>query len=317
MNKLKFAVVILLLAAVSEGIAIDSPFSFLRYVSSARASGLSGSFVAMEDDPTSMYFNPATVSTITTKPLSVTFLKHVLDINSGNVSYTHHTGEDGSLAASIGYTSYGAFEYADGMGNRDGRTFGANDFLFGVSYSNELDKDFYYGLTLKYIFTGIEEVSTSAVAFDAGLLYLLPDGRTNLAMSILHIGTQITKIGNQNEPLPLDFRVGFNHRLQGLPILFNLSLHHLSDQADNFFDRFKRFNVGAEINLGEYIQARLGYDNEARSLTSSEVDKGLTGFSGGIGVKTDMINFDYGFTRYGSAVNLHRFSISLGVQQLF
>lgn len=317
MNRLKFAVILLLGVTIGETFAIDSPFSFLRYVSGARASGLAGSFVAMENDPTALHFNPATISTVNEKPLSVTFLKHVLDINSGNVSYTHHTEEDGSISASVGYTSYGSFDYADRMGNRDGRTFGANDFMFGITYSNELDKDFYYGLTLKYIYTGIEEVSTSAAALDAGLLYMLPDGRTNLAMSILHIGGQLTKIGNHSEPLPLDFRVGFNHRLQGLPILFNLSLHHLADNADNFFDRFKRFNLGGEIYLGEYIQVRLGYDNEARSLTSAEVDKGLTGFSGGIGVQTELINFDYGFTRYGSAVNLHRFSISLGVQQLF
>ncbi len=302
---------------VTESYSIDSPFSFLRYVSGARASGLSGSFMAVENDPSALYFNPATIRTVDEKPLSITFLKHVLDINSGNLSYTHHTKENGSIAVSIGYTSYGSFDYADKLGNRDGRTFGASDFLFGATYSNELDKNFYYGVTAKFIYTGIEEVSTTAVALDAGLLYMLADGRTNLAMSVLHVGSQITKIGNHSESLPLDFRLGFNHQLQGLPILFNLSLHHLADDADGFFDRFKRFNVGAEISIGEHIQVRLGYDNEARSLTSAEIDKGLTGFSGGIGVKTDLLNFDYGFTRYGSSVNLHRFSIRLGVQQLF
>jgi len=317
MSKIKFFIAIIIMLTYAESYAIDSPFSFLRYVSGARASGLAGSFMAIDNDPSALYFNPATISTVDDKPLSITFMKHVLDINSGNVSYTHHTKENGSIAASIGYTSYGAFDYADKMGNRDGRTFGANDFLFGLTYSNELDKDFYYGVSVKYIYTGIEEVSTSAIALDAGLLYMLPDGRTNLAMSVLHVGSQITKIGNHSESLPLDFRVGFNHRLQGLPILFNLSLHHLADDADGFFDRFKRFNIGAEISLGEYIQARLGYDNEARSLTSAEIDKGLTGFSGGVGVKTELLNFDYGFTRYGSSVNLHRFSISFGVQQLF
>ena len=196
------ALIIVLSATVAY--AIDSPFNFLRYVSGARASGLAGSFVAMVDDPAAMYYNPASVSTITDKRLSVTFLKHVLDINSGGVSYIHHLeGSEGTLAASVGYTNYGSFDYADKLGNRSGSTFGASDLSFGVTYSSTLDTNFYYGLTLKYIYSGIEEVSTSALAVDAGLIYRLADKRTNLGMSILHAGTQLSKISNTSESLPL------------------------------------------------------------------------------------------------------------------
>jgi hypothetical protein len=309
--------VVLILTLQANSLAVDTPFNFLRYVSSARAAGLSGAFMTMTDDPTAVFFNPATISTVDSRHASVTILKHVLDINSGNVNYVHPLEGTGTLAANIGFTSYGSFEYADNMGNRDRGTFGANDLSFGVTYSDELDTNFYYGVTLKYIFVGIEQVSTSAVAVDAGLLYKLRDGRTNLGLSVLHAGTQLTTISNQSESLPLDLRIGVNHRLRGLPLLFNFSFHHLADETDAFFDKFKSFTVGGEFYFGEVLQVRLGYDNQIRSLTAPEADKGLTGISGGVGIVFDDFNFDYGFSRYGSNANLHRFSVSLNVNKLF
>jgi hypothetical protein len=311
-------VALIFVISANAAIAIDSPFNFLRYVSGARASGLAGSFVAVTDDPAAMYYNPASVSTVTDKRISVTFLKHVLDINSGGISYIHHLeGSEGTLAASVGYTNYGSFDYADNVGNRSGSSFGASDLSFGVTYSSTLDTNFYYGLTLKYIYSGIEEVSTSAVAVDAGLIYRLSDKRTNFGMSILHAGSQLTTISNTSESLPLDVRIGFNHRLRGLPLLFNFSFHHLADKTDAFFDKLKSFNIGGELYFGKVIQVRLGYDNQIRSLTNAEVNKGFTGFSAGVGLVTEDFNFDYGYTGYGSSANLHRFSVSLNVNKLF
>ena len=68
---------------------------------------------------------------------------------------------------------------------------------------------------------------------------------------------------------------------------------------------------------GKVIQVRLGYDNQIRNLTSAETNKGLTGFSAGVGIVTEDFNFDYGYTGYGSSANLHRFSVSLNVNKLF
>lgn len=306
----------IVLLSISNSYAVDTPFNFLRYVSSARAAALSGAFSTVTDDPTAVYFNPASISTVEDRQASITFLKHVLDINSGNINYVHDLEGTGKVAANIGFTSYGSFDYADKLGNRDGRTFGANDLSFGLTYSNELDSNFYYGVTLKYIYAGIEQVSTSALAVDAGLLYQLKDGRTNIGLSVLNAGTQLSKISNQSESLPLDVRIGVNHRLRGLPLLFNFAFHHLADNTDNFFDKFKSFTLGGEFYFGKVFQLRLGYDNQIRTLTSSEIDKGLTGFSGGVGLVFDDYNFDYGFSRYGSSSNLHRFSISMNIKKL-
>ncbi len=303
------------LLSASYSFSIDSPFNFLRYQSNARNAALAGSGIALTNEISSLYINPALISTVEDKQLQATFLKHILDINSGSVVYVHNN-DYGTFAASAGFTSYGSFDYADKVGNRNGNSFSASDLSFGLSYSNKLDTNFYYGATLKYIYAGIEEVSASAIAVDAGLIYLMSDNRTKIGLSILNAGAQISKISNESESLPLDVRVGFNHRLRGLPLLFNFSFHHLADETDSFFSKFKSFSVGGEFNLGKIIMVRVGYDNQIRSSTDAEVDKGLTGFSGGVGILLEDINIDYGFSRYGSAANLHRFSISVNVNKL-
>lgn len=300
--------VILMVIPFSGATALDTPFSFLRYISGARAGGLSGSFVAIENDATALHFNPATISTVEDKQISVTFLKHVLDVNSGNFSYIYHTEDKGTLAGFAGYTNYGSFDYADNLGYRSGQTFSANDVQLGAAYSNELDSNFYYGVALKYIYSGIEDVNASAMAADVGLFYLMPDRRTNIGASIMHAGFQLSKIDGETESLPLDMRIGINHRLRGLPLLVNFSFHHLADATDEFLDRFKSFNIGGEFYLGEYVQVRLGYDNQVRNLTDAEADKSFTGFSGGLGITANNFNIDYGLTSYGGSAQLHRFS---------
>ena len=315
MRKIIILIVLITLLAVNLAYSIDSPFNFLRYQSNARNAALAGAGIALTNEISSLYLNPALISTVEDKQLQATFLKHILDINSGNIVYIHKH-ELGTFAASAGFTSYGSFDYADKVGNRDGSSFSASDISFGLSYSNQLDTNLFYGATLKYIYSGIEEVSASAIAVDAGLIYLMPDNRTKIGLSILNAGTQIAKISNESESLPLDVRIGFNHRLRGLPLLFNFSFHHLADETDSFFSKFKSFSVGGEFYLGKIILLRVGYDNQIRSFTDAEVDKGLTGFSGGVGILLEDINIDYGFSRYGSAANLHRFSISVNVNKL-
>lgn len=304
----------LLFALVAFSISLnatETPFSFLRYNSSARASALAGAFVTMKNDPSAVFYNPATIYTVDEKFLSTTFLKHVLDINSGNVSYVYNKLENGVVAANIAYTNYGSFVRRDINGNVLPGEFSGSNLSLGVTYANELDSNFYYGVTGKVIYLKLEEQSSMALAVDAGLFYKLKDGRTNLGVSVLNVGTQVSKLGNVSDKLPLDIRLGINHRLRGLPLLVNFNFHHLGDNSGNFFEKFKSFSMGGEVYLGKFLMARVGYDNNIRTNISPETSKGLSGISLGAGIKMKDINLDYSFSQYGASAILHRISANL------
>ncbi len=289
-----------------------SPFHFLRTNVSARAAGLAGCFAAMPNDPNGVFSNPAIISTVDKNNFSATFLKHVLDINSGSVVYVRKDEDFGNLAASAIYTNYGSFVKADEFGEKTGE-FGAGDVALAGTYSNELDSNLYYGATFKLIYSTIETASSFAFAVDAGMIYLMPDIRTNVGVSVLHAGSQVTTFDGVSESLPLDVRIGVNHRLRGLPLLVNLSFHHLADDTDGFFDKFANFSIAGELYLGDYIRARLGYDNQIRRLTSPDNDKQFSGLTGGLGIYTKTFFFDYGIAQNGISATLHRFSVSLNI----
>ncbi|MCX8054714.1 MAG: PorV/PorQ family protein [Ignavibacteria bacterium] len=307
MKKVVFVVFLLMNVAVY---ADNTPFNFLRNIASARAAALGGSFASVIDDPSAVFYNPATLSTIESNNFSFSFTKHILDVNSGNLVYIHDFDNIGRLAGSASFTSYGSFDYYDSDGNKLPGSFSANDLMFGVSYTNTLDTNLYYGVTLKFAYLSLEKASTSAMAIDAGLIYLLPDGRSNLAFSILHAGTQLSTLEGRKENMPLDVRIGANHRLRGLPLLANINFHHLADKSKNFISKFRNFSLGGEIYLGRYLQLRVGYNNHIRSKIASTFDKGMTGFSGGLGIVLEDFNIDYGFSQYGDGANLHRLSVS-------
>ena len=287
-----------------------TPFSFLGTNSSARASALSGAFVSLINDATGLIYNPALLYTVEEKKISSTFIKNVLDINSGNIVYIRPKYDFGVIGMAVVYNSYGDFEKRNSEGELQGGSFSGSDMSFNLSYANQIDTNFFYGATVKFLYTGLADNSTSSLAFDFGLLYKYDD-RTNIGLSVLHSGMQLTKFNGEYYSLPLDIRLGFNHRLKGLPVLFNFSFHHLADNENKFFDKFSHFSVGGEIYFGKYLIGRIGYDNKIRTEISPDLDRGLSGFSGGIGIKLTDFNVDYSINQFGSSTVIHRFSLYL------
>jgi hypothetical protein len=285
-------------------------FSFLRYNMSARAAGLGGATVAMTDDVSTLFLNPAVLPVLEGPFATATFLKHTLDINSGLAAYTDHIDGFGSVGASVIYTNYGSFDRADRQGVRTG-TFGSQDLALAVSWGNEIDSLITYGATAKFIYSGIDDMVSTAVAIDAGLLVQIPQSRTNIGFSILNLGTQLSTFDGTHDRMPVDVRLGVNHRLKGLPLLVNVSLIHLADEVPSFLDRFLNFSVGGELYVGKAVRLRVGYDNSTRNTSGVNVASQLTGLSAGVGVKLKTLNVDYAMSTFGSAALLHRISVGV------
>lgn len=285
-------------------------FPFLRGNISARSAGLGGSTVAMVDDLSSVVLNPASIATLRNQSFTATFIKHVLDINSGFASYSDSLSDAGVYAVTASYTSYGSFERTNKQGSMFG-TFGASDIVLATSFARELDTLIMYGFTAKILYGTLDDKNTTAIAFDAALLFQLPASRTNIGISLLNAGTQLSTYSGVRDVLPIDLRAGLNHRLKGLPLLVNVSLNHLTDNVGSFLDRFLNFSVGGELYLGKYIQARLGYDNATRNLSGVNVATQLTGISGGVGVNLEQFDFDYAISSMGASALLHRISIDI------
>lgn len=290
-------------------LSAQETYKFLRLDQSPRAAALAGSFVANIDDPNVMFYNPAGVGLLDAKPISFSYLFHLLDINSTALAYSQNFEGIGRFGAGIQYINYGSFTKADFLGNKTGE-FGAGEFAASISYSNELDKDFYYGASVKFIYSSIADRSSAGIAADLGLMYTIPAERWSIGFSILNLGSQISQYYNTSEDLPLDIKLGVSKSLKHLPFTFYASFNKLNGNYDTFGERFEQFTFGGEFKMSKVIKLRFGYDNEKRSEYKIGGTAGIAGFNLGLGILISKYNFDYSFSSLGSIGALHRIGLS-------
>lgn len=295
---------------LTSAVSAQSSFEFLRLDTSPRAAALAGSFVSNGDDPNVMFYNPAGINLLNGIPVSFSFLKHLMDINSASVSFSKEFEGLGRFAAGVQYINYGTFTRADKDGVKLGN-FGAGDFALLLGYGNQLDNNFYYGANIKFIYSSIESYSSAGVALDFGLHYAIPESRWNFGFSVLNLGTQLKSYFDTKEELPLDIRLGFSKELEKLPFRLFWSFNKLGDRYENFWDRFKQITLGGEFRFGQSLRLRFGFDNEKRKeMKLGTTTSGLAGFSVGLGFIVNKYNVDYSFSSLGSIGALHRFGIS-------
>ncbi|MBI3123000.1 MAG: type IX secretion system protein PorQ [Ignavibacteriales bacterium] len=290
-------------------LSAQSAYEFLRLETSPRAAAVAGSFVANNDDPNVMFYNPAGINLLQGTPVSFSFLKHLEDVNSASLAASKDFEGIGKLAAAIQYISYGSFVKADAQGNNLGE-FSAGDMALILGYGNQLDENFYYGANVKFIYSKISDVSSTAAAIDLGLHYAIPNSKWNFGFSVLNFGGQLSSYFDTKEELPLDIRIGFSKQLENLPLKFFWSFNKLNQKQDKFFNRFTQITFGGEFRLGQSLRLRFGYDNEKRKELKVGSSAGLAGFNLGVGFIVKGYNVDYAFSSLGFIGAMHRFGIS-------
>ncbi len=292
----------------------NSTYNFLKLDIGARASALGGSYIAATNDVNSIFYNPAGLSTLTGKQASFGFFKYLIDVNSGNISFSQRYKNAGYIGAGIRYINYGSFEKFDGQSNNLG-TFSANEIALSLGYSNLYKNNFHYGVNLKFIYSKIDIYSSAAIAADVGVLYTIPTSMWNFGFSILNAGTQLSKYNSTKEDLPLDVRIGVSKKLEHLPLRVHVEMSNLTDKGDKFLDRFKNLSVGGEFDFSENVKFRLGYNNGDRQNLGTGSSLGIAGFSTGFGIKLlGHYTVDYAFNSLGKIGSTHRIDVALSLK---
>ena len=294
---------------ISVTVSAQSTYEFLKLDTSPRAAALAGSFVAGNDDPNVIFYNPAGIYSLENKPVSFSYISHLLDINSASASYSQEVSDLGRFAAGIQYISYGDFVEADGFGNKTGN-FGAGDLAMLLGYANQLGENFNYGANVKFIYSSIASQSSTGLAFDLGLQYIFPNDGWVIGFSALNMGSQISSYFDKTEKLPVDVRIGFTKKLAYIPFKFYGSFNKLNEKQDKILEHFSQFTFGGEFRFSKAVQFRFGYDNEKRRELKIGTTAGLAGFNVGLGVLISDYKFDYAYSSMGTIGGLHRIGIS-------
>jgi hypothetical protein len=273
---------------------------FLKLPVGARAAGMAGSFTAIADDASCVYWNVGGLARIQDKVFAINHTPWLAGINFTQATYVTHTRY---LPGTIAFHARSL--YMSEMDVRtvfrpegEGKRFDAGDLALGVTYARSLTDKFSAGIGANYLQSTLATFRASAVTFDFGTLYDTGFRNFRIGMEIQNIGSDLTYI-EKPVKVPTVFRVGMSTHLldhAGQRIVAAGEFSHPPDNSE-------RANLGGEYSFREFLFLRAGwyyrYDTERFSL------------GGGIrlpGLVASESRFDYAYTEMNGLSPIHRFS---------
>ncbi len=275
---------------------------FLELGVSARAMGMAEAFVAVADDISAAYYNPAGLTYLYGREAAFTYIKMPADINYGFAALGLPLESIGGVLGIGMYAlSSGTIDETDHFRAPTGRTFVWNDFSLAVSYSRYLTDRFSIGITVKYIGEFVHDYSASGWAADVGTLYNTGFRGFKIGMVITNFGPDMKFIKNAY-PLPINFRFGGAiNVIEGVDHLVTFST-----EGSHPSDNLEKYNSGLEYVFKDRFILRAG------GRFNYDVD----GFTLGGGLRLPFgeegeLGFDYAFQEFGVLREVHRFTMTI------
>jgi len=291
-----------------------SSLQFLKIGHGARATGMAETFVAISDDISSLFWNPAGLVAFKENGFMVSHTEWFVDTRLEFIGGVYHFGGNNAIGISVT-----ALTTEDMKVTTELQPFGTGDYFrysdiaIGVSYARQMTSQFSFGATAKYIEETLGALKMRTVVADLGTFYRTGLGTTRFAVAITNFGSQISPsgsvelIGNrvannfQKFPPPTLFKIGFAME----PIMTLNNRLTTSIQLNSPNDNAEHVSLGAEYAYKEMFFLRAGY--------KFNVD--AENFSAGAGFKVPIsfakLNFDYAVTNYRQLGIAHRLSLNI------
>ncbi|MBD3218167.1 MAG: PorV/PorQ family protein [candidate division Zixibacteria bacterium] len=288
-KKAPLIVVMLLLLSVQAGAADPSGRESLFILGAgARPLGMGGTFTAVADDGSAVYYNPAGLGYLEYRELTLfhTPLYESTNYMFGGVVYPIL----GFGAVGIGGLRLGTDDivFRDRLGS-----LGSFDYTNGqywLSYGIRAFDFVSFGLNMKYLDQSLGDLSTSTGSVDLGLLAHYKN-TIFLGVNAQDILSGELKLGSKGENLPYNIKAGLAAKFSTANLSFILA-----GDIDQTEDLGAKFHGGVEVGIKNTFFLRGGYDRSEITL--------------GAGLKYKFARFDYAFKGHADLDPTHRLGIS-------
>ncbi len=308
-----------------------SSAAFLGIDIGARSAAMGGAFVAVSNDLTAIYWNPAGLSRLQTLQVGFMHAELIADTKFDWGAMLFPLNRLGAIGFSVTSLTHDdmeirTIEEPEGTGE----FFSAGDLSLGLSYAINLTDRFSIGFNGKYVRSQIFNESASAIGFDVGTLFITSFNGLRIGATIINFGQKMKlrgrdlvilvdpdpdKLGSNDRivseyqtgsfDLPLAFRAGIAmdvFKVKSNRLTISLEAFTPSDNAESV-------NAGMEYMFSDFASIRFGYN----SLFKAESEEGFTG-GGGINLNLmdgSRVILDYAYSDFGRLKNVTRFSVSL------
>ena len=278
---------------------------FMKIPIGARATAMGSAFVAVADDASAVYWNPAGIARLRGSIVAVHHLNWAADVSMTQGTYVFGLGSFGMLALSARSLYMDDMEVTT-VFNPDGtgEFFDAGYSSYGLTYARSLTDKFSMGATASLVHAGLDDLSSNAFAFDVGTLYDTGFRSLKIGMAIQNMGSELSYIdGAKAAKLPILFRVGGS-------IMLVQSMDHQVVTTAEFShppDNNERLNWGAEYQFKNFFFLRAGrnFGYDAEKICAGAGLKFPTSLS-------SETRFDYSYTDMSDLSGAHRFSLEIG-----
>ena len=317
--------------------------SFLEIGVGSKSSAMGEAYVAVANDISSIYWNPAGLANVTRPSAMFMIQPWIVDIDMLFLGSAFPLPGIGTIGLGITQVDYGdmdvtTLEYQEGTGE----TFKATDLAATLTFSRKIVSWFSFGSSLKYINSNIWHSSASAIAVDLGVLVNTQffsfsgddaNGMT-IGMSISNYGTRMKydgidiyqpidiseyeegnygDVAGQYRPseweLPLIFRIGVALK----PIVSNYSSLTLAADALHPNNNSESVNIGGSLDNKIPGFGEISFKGGIKALFMDSTQFGPTA---GIGIKMNYlgnrtITIGYAYKTMGLLGDVQAFSIGL------
>jgi hypothetical protein len=306
---------------------------FLKIEYGARPVGMGGSFVALANDASGIYYNPAGVAEI-----EKVYFMGGYTVWFADLKYTYATFI--LPTRRVNYSLWGSFLYSDDIPvttvenpEGTGQYFSYIDGLLGFTVSALFSDLLAIGISGKYIQQSLYNESASTFAFDIGSIFRTPWKGMRLGMCLVNYGGRMQLFGNdliiqtdpwpgysgnpevearlttESYPLPLAFKLGIAVDLVGPEeAFFRNKDHRVTLAIDGIHpnDGEEKLQLGFEYGLFDMLFLRGGY----------KINYDTQKFTAGAGMRytigARVFQVDYAYVDMDVLDSTHRISLGIG-----
>jgi hypothetical protein len=299
---------------------------FLKIAPDARSSALAGSYAAIVDDVSAMYWNPAGLTHMDSGKYHFQFshASYVADVglNFAGFAFSNNgynfwginlvSMNSGEMPVTTEFQPYGT-----------GQTFSVSNILVGLSFAKVLSNNFSFGLSGKYVYENIADVTIQNGLIDFGFIYNVGiKTNTRFSVGISNFGFNVspqgkvtlntlngTKEVDQFEQVaaPSIFRLGVATDLvkkEDHSLLIAAQLNHPTDNKESLA-------LGLEYGFKRVLFLRSGYELGADYTT-------WPAFGFGLNLRRyfGQLKVDYSFNNKDYLGNIHRITLAMDLINL-
>lgn len=332
---LRSIVVVIMFMAIAHGFnkVGTTAAPFLKIEFGARPVAMGGSFVALANDPSGVYYNPAGIAELKNAYVSGGHTEWFADLNYEYAAFILPTKR-------INFCLWGTFLSSADMEvttvetpEGTGQYFKYIDGLLAFTTSALLSDRLSIGFSAKYIQQSLYNESAATVALDIGSVLRTPLTGTRLGMCLVNYGGRMQLSGNdliveadpwpeyqgnydyearlstESFPLPMAFKLGFAFQIMDNEDAFIIhDNYQLQIAVDGIHpnDGEEKLQIGFEYGIYDMLFLRGGY----------KVNYDTQKFTAGAGVKAGFggrdISVDYAYVDMDILDITHRVTLTIG-----